>query len=285
MTIANQLTSGQTPLVNAIGKTIILAYKEATDLLEETLTKEGLSYQIIRQKHQPEYRNYSQSYLVLLNHCSAWEIAAQENQPTLIMEADFVPVIGLGNLPLPFNPAQTNTGIAWLYTCAPQVYSVSSEGYAQGFSTSMVAYIVTPQAAKYLLELATEIEQQPGPYIYSSWDSEVDRFLRLKKLKNYIPFRNYGEHGGLPNLEHQKYGLSKTHRADVLYGKLAFTPMYARGENIGKFQLISVRLQARIKGIGRLVLGKFLRLPVIKGSTVPGKLINFALQRQLSLRL
>lgn len=209
-----------------LGKTFIIAYKEDTDELESTLKKEGLDVRVMRQQHQPEYKEYSPSYLCLLNHRSVWEIAKNETQPTLIVEADFVPVIGLGKLPVPFNLNVKNVGISWIYLCAPQIYTVDDGGYAEGFSTSMVAYILTPKAAEYLIELAEETTKNPGPTAYSSWDSEVEKFFRERKLKNYVSFRNYGEHGGKPNLEHHQRGLSKVHRADVLYGKLAFMPLY-----------------------------------------------------------
>jgi hypothetical protein len=143
----------------------------------------------------------------------------------------------------------------------------------------MVAYILTPQGAKSLLELAEAIAQNTGPTGYSSWDSQIDGFLRQKKLKNYISFRNYGEHGGLPNREHHQHGLSKSHRADVLSGKLAFLPLYAANSQL-RFNL--VRGKARLKGILRLFLGKFLRIAVIRGSTVPNRLIRFAFARQLT---
>jgi hypothetical protein len=271
--------------VNYIDQVLIIAHKEATDQLEATLKKEGFHYEVLRQESKPEFKDFSRSYLCLLNHRHAWQKAAQADKPTMIIEADFVPVVGFGKLPLPFNPQQTDVGISWLYTCAPQVYHVSPEGYAQGYSTSAVAYIVNPQSANYLLELADEVTEKIGATQYSTWDSDIDKFLLQRQLKNYIPWRNYGEHGGLPNPEHQQNNLSKVHRADVLYGKLAFTPLYAVNEQDRTWKFLNVRLQARLKGIARLVVGRFLRPPVIKGSTTPMRLIKFALLRQLSFRL
>lgn len=238
--------------------------------------------EVLRQKHLPEYQNYSSSYLCLLNHKQAWEQAAKLEKLTLIVEADFVPVLGLGKLPIPFNSGDRNMGVAWLYTCAPQIYSVSEDGYAQGFSTSTVAYLITPLSAKYLIELATEITEKIGATNYSTWDSTVDSFLRHRKLKNYVPFRNYGEHGGVPNPEHSKNGLSSTHRADILYGNLAFMPLYTTEY---RQNYLMVRLKARLKGLIRLLLGKYLRLAIIKGSSVPHRLLGFAVRRQLSFKL
>ncbi|NJP20229.1 MAG: LPS biosynthesis glycosyltransferase [Hydrococcus sp. CRU_1_1] len=271
-------------LRDRIERIFIIAYKESTELLEEAFQKEGIPYEVIRQKHQPDYKNYSSSYLCLLNHKQAWERATRLEKLTLIVEADFVPVIGIGKLPIPFNPDNSDVGIAWLYTCAPQIYSVSEEGFAQGFSTSMVAYLVTSLSAQYLIELADEIKEKIGATNYSTWDSNVDSFLRARKLKNYVPFRNYGEHGGIPNPEHSKNGLSATHRADILYGKLAFMPLYATDRDRGQ-NYFSVRLQARLKGLARLAMGKYLRLPVLKGSSVPHRLLGFAVRRQLSVKL
>jgi hypothetical protein len=283
-------TMEQPPSLNRLGdrisRVLIIAYKEPTELLEKTLREEGLTAEVVRQGENPEMQDFSPSYRCLLNHRSAWEKALNEPQPTLIVEADFVPVRGFGQLPLSFPGDRTeDLGIAWLYTCAPQIYSVSQDGYAQGFSTSMVAYIITNHSAKYLMQLADRIKDEIGPKYYSAWDSGIDAFLRQHKFKNYVPFRNYGEHGGRPNPEHRQNQLSYTHRADVLYGKLAFLPMYACEAHEGTVKVLAIRLKARIKGIGRLVRGRYIRLPVLKGSSVPGRLLSFAIRRHLTLRL
>jgi hypothetical protein len=275
-----------TSLAEGIGKVFIIAYKESTQFLEETLALEGLQCEVLRQEHQPEFRGFSPSYLCLLNHCEAWERASQSAKLTLIVEADFVPVIGLGRLPLPCDTHQENLGVSWLYLCAPQVYSVSQEGYADGFSVAMVAYIVTPRSARCLMDHAENIKQKFGPS-YSTWDSDVDGFLRERNFKNYISFRNYGEHGGRPNPEHRQNKLSPSHRADILYGKLAFLPMYAidEGGNNSYLKYIQVRLQARLKGIARLLAGRFVRLKTLRNSRFPIRLLLFALRRHLSLSL
>jgi hypothetical protein len=279
----NKEFSSHNSLVNCIGRVLIIAYKESTYELEKLLTSQGFNTEVIRQETQPEYNSFSRSYLCLMNHQRAWKIATQQTQLTMIIEADFVPVVGFGELPLPFDPNQSDVGISWLYTCAPQVYSVSSDGYAEGFSTSAVAYIVNPHSACYLLELAEEIREKVGVTNYSSWDSSIDSFLRHKKLKNYIPWRNYGEHGGLPNPEHHQNNLSRTHRADVLYRKLAFMPLYAVYQNNANLKFFSVRLWARLKGIARLLTGRFLRVKVVQGSSFPVRLLSFAILRQLTI--
>jgi hypothetical protein len=214
----------------------------------------------------------------MLNHQQAWLRAATSTQPTLIVEADFMPVVNMGQLPLPFKLGQADAGISWLYTCAPQLYSVSSAGFGEGFSTGLVAYIVTPQAAAALCDLVTEITQTHGTGYYN-FDSDIDSFLRARQLKNYIPFRNYGEHGGSPNPEHRRNGMSGIHHADVLYGKLAFLPAYAGSSAKPQIDFLLTRVHARCKGIARLLLGRFLRFKVLKNSSTPLRLLKFAVSR------
>ena len=233
--------------------------------------------------HQPGYETYSPSFLCLLNHRSAWELALRSEKPTLIVEADFVPVVNFAQLPLPFDPADADLGIAWLYTCAAQVYNVitgeANERFAQGYSTSMVAYVITAKSARLLIELAAQVEKDPGPRAYSPWDSGIEYYLRDRGAHNYVPFRNYGEHGGRPNLEHRQNKLSTAHRADVLYGKLAFAPMYAEvNGRVNAWQWLKGRAYGRIKGLGRLVMMKYLRGEVVQKSSQGGALIRWAIR-------
>ncbi|MCU0526369.1 MAG: LPS biosynthesis glycosyltransferase [Elainella sp. Prado103] len=270
------------PLVQVIAQTYIIAYREETDRLEQVLQQAGLSCEVLRQADCPEYQRYSSSYRCFLNHQQAWQRAARSCQLTLIVEADFVPVVGFGQLPLPFDRTEPQAGICWLYTCAPQLYSVSTQGFAHGFSTGLVAYILTPQAAQALCEFAHVLSQ---PNSYTTFDSQIECFLRSRQFRNYIPFRNYGEHGGKPNPEHYRYGLSRDHRADVLWGQLAFPPTYAEATAYPQLTYTWIRSKARLKGILRLLIGKFLRLKVLQGSTVSNRLIGFALRRQFTFRL
>lgn len=275
---ANQ-TLASNRLVDRLSQVIVVAYKESTEQLENAIAQEGLVCEVQRQEDNPDYSGYANAYRCMLNHCRAWEKAAQATQPTLIVEADYVPVLGLGQLPLPFNNQQDKVGIAWLYTCAPQMYSVTPEGFIEGYSTALVAYILTPQGAACLTGLVDEVTQKYGTG-YNVFDSYIDGYLRDRGFKNYIPFRNYGEHGGKSNPEHRKHGMSGIHRADVLYNKLAFTPAYAEDES-----LLFARLKARYKGLARLGTGKFLRTKIVRTSSVPWRLMRTAIGRQLDLRL
>lgn len=277
-------------LRHAITQTLVIACTESTQLLEDTLVREGLTPSVLRQQPDPQNRHHARSALVLLNHCQAWQKASEHDGLTLVVEADFVPVQGMGALPMPFNPDRCTLGMAWLYTCAAQIYSVSDAGHANGFSASTVAYVISRQSAIALLSIVDSLGQISEPTLYTAWDCELDRCLRQQGFENFIPFRNYGEHGGRPNPEHKRHGLSAAHRADVLYGPLSFTPIYARptppahtaASERGKSDRVCylwTRFYARIKGLGRLLLGRFLHSKIMRESSVPLWLIHFAIRR------
>ena len=270
-------------LHDQVRQIFVIACTEDTSLLEQVLNREGMQVEILRQPPVSSSIQYSRSYLCLMNHVRAWQKIVEKDQPGLVIEADFVPVNGFGALPVPCDLTVKTTGLAWLYTCASQIYSVSEQGYAEGFSVSTVAYLVTPDAARALLSYAEEVRSEYGETRYSPWDSGVEGFLRSRGFKSYIPFRNYGEHGGIPNPEHLQNRhlwkqLSSSHRADTLYGKLAFLPAYAKTDG----ELFQARLYARVRGLGRLLTGRLLRRSIVMRSSVPWRLIGFALRRQIT---
>jgi GR25 family glycosyltransferase involved in LPS biosynthesis len=264
-------------LAHHLQSVYIIAHREPTQQLETVLTQMQLPYKVLRQTPTPELQAYSASYRCLLNHQSAWAEIAQSNQPCLILEADFVPVQNFAQMPLPCPIETETTGIAWLYTCAPQIYTVTPERYAPGFSASTVAYMLTPAAAQALLDFSAWLSQNPTQY--SAWDCELEEFLRQRHFINYVPFRNYGEHGGIPNPEHRQHGLSPIHRADALYDRLAFRPLYAKTA----WEYYQERTKARFKGILRLLTGRFLRPAICRTSSYPWRLLSFAIRRQLTL--
>ncbi|MCY7407731.1 MAG: LPS biosynthesis glycosyltransferase [Alkalinema sp. CAN_BIN05] len=277
----NSITLEISSLRQTIDRTFVIAYQEDTTLLESIFHGEQLPYEVLRQVEGEIPSDFSRSYACLMNHCKAWRKIVAAGKAALIIEADFVPVKGFANLPMPCDVMDNRTGVAWLYTCASQLYSVTADGFAEGFSVSTVAYIVTPNGAVGLLALAEKIRLKYGERSYGAWDSEVESFLRSRSLVCYIPFRNYGEHGGIPNPEHAKNRdrwkhFSSCHRADRLYGELAFLPAYA----LNRWELRQVRLYARMKGLGRLFLGKFLRWKVMRRSSFPLRLLGFAVRRQ-----
>lgn len=263
-------------LATAIPTVLIIAHKETTTQLETCLSATGFTPQVLRQTTTPAMQTYSPSYCCLLNHHSAWTQIAQSDRPAIIIEADFVPIAHLGQAPLPCPIDLATTGLTWLYACAPQLYSVTPEGHAEGFSASTVAYILTPAAAAALLTFIAPYSHTPDQY--TSWDSELAEYLRKRGFTNYIPCRNYGEHGGRPNPEHHTNGLSAVHRADLLYDRLAFSPPYAESPT----HIWIERSRARLKGLGRLLTGRYLRPKICRNSSIPLRLLRFAILRQFT---
>ena len=129
-------------LLELVDQVLILAYQEPTEPLVNFWQSLGVDPQVLRQVHQPEYVTYSRSYLCLLNHREAWQRAVRSHRPTLILEADFVPVASLATLPPPFDPTDAQLGIAWLYTCAAQIYSVTPGGYGLGYHYGYAGHFV-----------------------------------------------------------------------------------------------------------------------------------------------
>ena len=114
MTITRPVTSPTVVpnrLKNRVGNVFVIAYQEPTDALETALSAEGFQHQLLRQSDTAESQTYAAIYRCMLNHQRAWQQAAKATQPSLIVEADFVPVVGMGNLPLPFNPMQSMLGL------------------------------------------------------------------------------------------------------------------------------------------------------------------------------
>jgi len=230
----------------------IVCYKENVDELECALSKEGFSVYVSRQQALDSSSHVSASIRCLQNHLTVWEKIAECGVSAVIVEADFVPVIGMRRLPPPFPLNKESESFGYLYACGIEVYDICNETYFRGHSSSTVAYYVNSNAAKLLIKfskevLAGNVEQ------YSTWDTEIRYYLQCRGINSFVPFRNYGEHGGLPNPEHASKGLDGTHRADRLAGKLHFLPGYARGSS---FIFYQVRVKAWFWGVGRLILGR-----------------------------
>ena len=60
-------------------------------------------------------------------------------------------------------------------------------------------------------------------------------------------------------------------------------PLYVNSYSVKRWGLFWERLQGRLKGIARLLMGKYLRIKIIRNSSVPMRLLRFAILRQLSL--
>lgn len=108
-------------------------------------------------------------------------------------------------------------------------------------------------AQKLLIFAQTEVFAR-NPHEYSGWDSRMGYWLKEQGIESYMPYRYYGEHGGRPNSEHRRAGFRPHHRADVLFGSLAFVPAYAEGSVL---RFLALRARARLWGLARLAGGRF----------------------------
>jgi hypothetical protein len=244
------------PLRAAASGVVIVAHKEDTSQLRKTLLTEGFSVEEVRGPYTQEQLSYSFIIRSFVNHANAWKIAKSRRKPTVVVEADFVPVTGFGGLPAPVPSAAWETSLAYLYSVGPQVWDLVSPQVARGHGGGVVALLIPPKVAELLLVFFEE-ELRVNPLgKYSSWDSRVGYWLNDRGIQSYIPYRHYGEHGGkIGNPEHAKAGLGRAHRADVLCGHMAFAPAYA-DESLLRYWRI--RAWARLWGAGRLASGRFL---------------------------
>jgi hypothetical protein len=207
-----------------------------------------------------------------MTHAAAWRLAARRKEPTLVVEADFVPVIGIGRQPFPLPEQMSASGIAYLYSCGPEIWDLSGSAIARGHSGAMVALVIPPAVAGLLLEFYGETMNANPDGVYTTWDSKIGYWLNKRGIECFLPYRQYGEHGGIWNPEHK----GRAHRADVLAAPLRFLPPYARGSAL---TFLKTRIRARWWGVLRLCSGRFLRLADFKRSR-KGEMLRFVVGRQ-----
>jgi hypothetical protein len=234
---------------------IIVAHREETSALAATLQGEGFSVDEVRGPYPDAAGAYSLISRALINHANAWRIAATRPQPTVVFEADFVPVRDLGSLPSPIPEERADTAIGYLYSVGPQVWDLFPNGAGRGHGGGCVAMMIPPTVAALLLEFfKEEIAGNPAG-TFSVWDSRLGYWLKARGVESVIPYRHYGEHGGLANPEHARHRSGRNHQADVLIGPLAFLPQYARGSRT-RFRIM--RFRAFLWGLLRLATGRLI---------------------------
>lgn len=266
-------------LRSIVSKAYVICYKEDVRSLVLALENEGFEVIVNRQPTISIYKNYSPSVKCLVNHHSVWTQLVN-HEPAIVVEADFVPVCGMGNFDCPFPPSQSHKVFAYLYGCGIEIYDLVESKYARGHSSSAVAYYLSPLAAKYLNEFVEEFLSENDPKEYSTWDSNIRKYIQDRGVNSYIPFRNFGEHGGYPNIEHKEVWLNgRIHRADVLAGSLYFLPRYA---NQSRFLYLVQRCRARAWGIGRILFSKILKYHDIRRQKSPLKMLGFVFKRQVT---
>jgi hypothetical protein len=237
-------------------KAFIVAHREDISLLSDALNSEGFQVQVVRGPYSTGQQSYSAIYRCLVNHANAWRLVAESGVLSLIVEADFVPVLGFGRLPLPVPVDRLHTSLAYLYACGPQFWDLPMSPYcARGHAGGMVSYVVSPAVATMMLEFCEEQCVANPSGAYAPWDAGVGYWLKTRGVESYLPYLQYGEHGGVSNPEHARAGLGRPHQADALAGPLAFLPPYAQGSLITFWR---VRLRARVWGWARLLAGRSL---------------------------
>lgn len=266
-------------LIDVSKDVFIIAHMEDTTKLRIFFEKEQFEIHEVRGPYEPYMANWSPNVLCMVNHMNAWRQAALLRTPSIIVEADFVPVERFGSLPVPFDMEKDVDSMCYLYACGPQLWDL--QGGLRGHASAMAAYIITPNVARLLEEYANTEILSGDPAKYAGWDSGVGFWLNKRGVQCYLTYRNYGEHGGVPNPEHRKAGLRPQHRADVLQGALSFLPLYAH-ENLLKYYWI--RLRARLWGLARTLTGRYLAVHDLMRSDRKLFLLRIALGRQVLRR-
>ena len=271
---------GMPDRLNAICRNAyLIAHQENTLPLECTLQQQGFRLAVIRSRYTPEQQALATSERVLINHAKAWQTMAASGRHGLGMEADFVPVRQFGQLPLPVPAERLHSSFAYLYSVGIELWDLSDHGNCmRGHAGGMVAYAISDTVARTLLHFAQEHQQRHRSGRYSSWDAELGYWLKDRGVDSYLPYRQYGEHGGTGNPEHAAAGLRATDHADALAGPLCFLPAYANGNRLHFFW---TRAMARLWGWGRLFAGRTLTWhnlrrtrPLAMGAFAVGRLLT-----------
>lgn len=260
-------------LRSQVTETLVLAFREDTTELEDALRAEGFAPIVLRPEYSAVEMTYSRTIRCLLNHAAAWRRAAVGQGLTLVLEADFVPCRGFGDLPMPFDPTlHGSKAWAYLYTGGPRIFRQFADGTFQGHSATPVACVMSPQVAGWLCEYVPEELARHGDLTrYSLWDTQHQWYIMGKGAMCFMPWRSYGEHGGLANPEHRQagtglgnrkallrwLGLGRNHHAEVLYGPLRFLPLYAQ---TSRWRYRRVRFEAKLTALAKLLVGRVVHL-------------------------
>lgn len=266
-------------MLRRVRKLYVIRHGEDVSALVASLASEGFEVQEVRGPYGPGMELWSANTRCLVNHANAWRKIVEQGEPAIVVEADFVPVVGFGRLPIPFDSRDRPDSLGYLYCCGPQLWDL--DGGLRGHSGGGVAYYLSPRVASELLQFAETEILAVSPEQYMGWDSRVGFWLNRRGIQTYLPYRNYGEHGGHSNPEHRAAGLRPHHRADVLAGRLAFLPAYARSSRL---RFLWIRLRGRLWGLARLVAGRYLAWHDLRRSPERARLLRVAVGRQFFRR-
>ena len=243
-------------LSDVIKRSIVLCYKEDVTDLRRELDRGGLPSIELRPSYTQDELRLPANTRTFINHRNAWEIAARSDGYTLICEADFVPCLGMADMPV-FWPLDNPMAWGYLYQGSPRLLSIV-QGRLRGHCAPLVAYVVNNKVAETMLQFFSEEMKQLENGIYGNFDAHLQWSVMGKGAEAYIPMKHYGEHGGKPNPEHASLGTlprAGRHRADILAAPLAFLPQYAEGS---KAKYWRTRLEAGALGWMRLASGRWI---------------------------
>ena len=241
----------------SVVRVYILACTEDASALEHAFSVEGFPVEVIRPQYDAEQRSWSRAAKCLWGHREIWQAIAEAGEGlSMVCEADFVPCVGIGALPLPFHAHDIQDALGYLYAGGAEVFDIHHGKYARGHASCTVAYVAGAAVARRLIHFA-DIHLLNRGTGHTLWDCDLGWSVKSVGVKCWMPYRQYGEHGGIPNPEHAKHGFNPSHQSDILYGPLHFLPAYAGGS---RFKYWGTRLRARCRGIGRLVLNRYLHL-------------------------
>lgn len=261
---------------------VIIAGARDITQLEAALTAEGFQVVALHNKLSDAEKQYARIVRTLLGHQKAWMHCKAAGQAAIVVEDDFVPVRGMGSLPAPINPEQLDSAWAWLYCSAPRLRRVNAAFQGEGRCGAPVATIIAPALATHLVRFAEAQLAKIDRYKFWGWDGFVAKLMEAKGFVTYLPYRNYGEHGGLPNPEHRQRGFASSHYADVLWAPLHFLPEYAEGSRL---RYLGYRALGALKGWARLLSGRYLSVDALREMTPSEKRTSiwFAFRRLAGL--
>ena len=235
-------------LKDLVTRAYIVKYREDTTELEESLKNAGFECFLIKKDYSDEELKFSSISRGLITHAKAWTRIVEDDKPALVVEADFVPCLGIEKFPLPHH--RPDDVWCWLYTGTSVAYELEEGKFMRGHAASPVATLIYPKLARLLIKFSLLEISTKNPQEYLPWDSYVDYYIRGFGWKVYLAYRSYGEHGGKPDPAHKNFGLRKTHRADCLYSELAFLPSYAEGSTVS---FVLERIIAKLKAVAKIV--------------------------------
>lgn len=250
----------------------IVAHEEVVDALQAALLASGFDVETVRGPYTLEQLGYSRQVKCLVNHANVWRLVAAGSSPALVVEADFVPVKGMADLPLPFpySGDARERKFGWLYSGGSILYGFDEQGFPHGHGNATVAYALTPGAANRLLEFFELEIASDATGAYRNFESRIGVHMRRKQgILNYIPIYQYGEHGGRENPEHRVAGIRGWHQADILWRSLAFLPAYANGNGL-LYRL--VRIRAWLRGLLRVATLRYFDPRYVNADSSLGRL-------------